>query len=68
MFQVLLIWTSLKDVVRERERKRDSIPSASRRYHQKKRKEREKKHKFLAVARLLLLTANLLSTSIDRLQ
>ena len=69
MFHVLLIWTSLKDVVRERERKLEAIPSASSRYHQREReREREKEKKILAVARLLLLTSNLLSTSIDRLQ
>ena len=44
MFHVLLIWTSLKDVVRERERKLEAIPSASSRYHQREReRERERK-------------------------
>ena len=41
MCYVLLFWTSLKDVAREHEKKREAIPVASRRYHQK-RKERNK--------------------------
>ena len=33
MVYVLLFCTGLKDVMRERERKREAIPTASRRYH-----------------------------------
>jgi len=38
MFYVLLFWISLKDVVRERERRQEAIPTASHRYHQKRKK------------------------------
>ena len=59
MFYVLLFWTSLKDVLRERERRQEAIPTASRIYRQKKRI----KQKLLAVACLLLLISNLLLPS-----
>ena len=41
MFYVLLFWASLKDVVREHEKKREATPTASHIYHQK-RKEKNK--------------------------
>ena len=59
------VWTSLNlltyllraiilDVTKRRERKREATPTASRRYHQK----RKRKPEYLAVVRLLLPTSN----------
>ena len=39
---VLLFWTSLKDLGRECERKREAIPVASCRYHQQKQQQQQK--------------------------
>ena len=49
----VVIWTSLKDVVRQRERKREAIPTASRNIPLKGKK--RIKQELLAEARLLLL-------------
>ena len=52
----VIILDVTKDVARQHKKKREAIPTASRRHHKKRRSKQE----YLAVARLLLPTSNLL--------